>query len=854
MKTLVLRGMAQRRLRTLLSALAVFLGVAMIAGTYVQTDQIRTAFTEIQQSANAGTDIVVRPQEAFDRSFEASEPIDQAIAERVAAVPGVREVEVELWDSARLVVDGETVGSDVAPSAITSISREPFAPTRIVEGRNPSRPGEIVLDQPSAGRYGVEVGDELGLTVRTGLQPVRLVGTYEYGDGVSLGGSTIVGATLEETQRWADREDQVSSIMALTEAGVTPEELSQRVSAVLPPNLMARTAEADAEAEAAKISDAIGSFLTPALLALAGAAVLVGAFIIFNTFSITVAQRTREFALLRSLGTTRRQLVGVVTGEAALLGVAASALGLVAGLGFAKLLGALFDAAGIGIPRSGMELAPRTIAVSLGVGVGVTLAAAIAPALRATKVPPVLAMQEGAASPRRPRRWVAWVSSAVAVLGLGLLLGGLFAEGSAESRMGTMGGGVVLLFVGVALSARYLVRPIAAVVGWPIERVSRTMGHLARENAVREPGRTATTAAALMVGIGLVAFVAVFADGLKASMHGGFEQRIHGDYVIRGSSMSAADPQTASAADRAQALPGVASVSQQRFEQVMVNRDPVSSTTDIVNGVSVATLGNWYAFDWKAGGDDALDALVGQPVAVVEEQFAKAHAITVGEEFTATSPAGRRVRLTAAGVYRDPLILQGMIVDDAMFDRIAPGTDPWVAWVSADRAADPAALRSELHALTTSFPGLKVQNEAEYQDDLTGALDQTVYLLYALLAMSVVISMFGIANSLFLSIHERTREFGLLRAVGTTRDQVRRLVRYESVITAVIGGLLGIGLGVLFGFLMTTALADLGLTFSVPVVQLVAFLALAVAVGIAGAVLPARRGSRGEILHALQHE
>jgi len=851
MTSLVLRGMAKRRLRTLLSAVAVLLGVAMIAGTYVQTDQISSAFVDIQRAANQGSDVVIRPREAFESGFTMPDPVDQALVGEIAAVPGVASVAAELWESASLIVDGEKVGSDVAPSALTSVLAEPFDAIEVAAGRSPAGRGEILLDTETASKSGLSPGDRVQVATRTGVRPARLVGTYVYGGGLSLGGAVVIAATLEQVQAWSDRAGKVNSIMAAADPGVTPAELRRRIDAVLPSQLEVLTSQADSDRQASQINDAIGSLLTPALLALAGAAVLVGGFIIFNTFSITVAQRTREFALLRSLGATRRQLMALVAAEAALIGVTASALGLGLGLGFSKLLGGLFDAAGFGIPRSAMELAPRTIVISLAVGIGVTLLAALAPALRATRVAPVLAMQPGAASPSRRRRLLPWASAATALAGLGVLTAGLFASGSAESRLGSMAGGVVLLFVGVALSSRYLVRPIAAVAGWPIERLSRATGRLARENAVREPGRTATTAAALMVGIGLVVFVAVFADGLKSSMRGGFDDRIRADYVVRSESLSAADPQTAAAAEQVRAVDGVRSASEQRFAQVKINRDELRVATDTANGLDVATLGDWYSIDFEQGDDSVLGRLASGPAAIVEEQFAKAHGLSRGDEFLVTSPSGRRVRLVAAGVYRDPLILQGFIVDQTMFDRIAPAADPWLVWIRADDGADALP---RLKRAVSSFSGLEAQTMDAYEADAGGQLDQLVYLLYALLAMSVVISLFGIANALFLSIHERTRELGLLRALGTTREQVRRLVRYESVITAVIGGLLGIAIGLVFAFLMTAALADLGLGFSVPVAQLVVFLALAVVVGVVGAVLPARRGARIDILDALHHE
>jgi putative ABC transport system permease protein len=851
MIALALRGLAQRRLRSALTALAVLLGVAMIAGTYVQTDQINTAFEDIQHTGNAGTDVVVRPAKAFGGAMAAARPIDEAVLDQVEAVPGVERAVGQLFDSGTLVVGGESVEHDFAPGIVVSTIEEPFDATTPVEGRDPAGPGEIAVISQTAEQEGLRVGQRVGLTTRTGVQPVTITGIFDYGDVSSIGGASVVSAPLEEMQGWFGRQEQISTIAVSAADGVDPAALASRIQGALPASFEAATGAADAQQQADDINASIGGFLTPMLLALAGAALLVGAFIIFNTFSITVAQRTREFALLRALGATRSQIVTAVAGEALILGVIASLLGLVAGLGFAKLLGALFDAAGWGIPRSGMELAPRTIAVSLGVGVGVTLLAALVPALRATRVAPVQALAGQAPQSPRTRRWAPWIAGAVSLLGLAAVLNGLFGAGPATARMGGMAAGAVMIFVGLALVARHIVRPVAAATGWPIEHAFHTPGRLARENAMRNPGRTATTSSALMVGLGLVVFVAVFAAGMKATVDDAFDQLVRGDLVVTSESF---EPLPRDAQEAIEAVPGVGSVSAQYIDQVQVNGESSDQFVDILNGVDPRRLSDVYGFDWLAGGSDALlDKLTGS-AAVVEEQFAKTHGIELGEDFIVQTPTGARVHLQAIGEYRDPMLLAGVMVDQDMFARASSVTDPFGFFIRDDAGTDARAVQREVTAALTEFPAAQVQTTEEYREEIAAQLDQMVYLLYALLAMSVVISLFGIANSLFLSIHERTREFGLLRAIGATRSQVRRIVRYESVITSVIGGLLGIAVGLLFGFLMTAALSDLGLVFSVPLAQLAGFLVLAVVVGVVAAVVPARRGARVDVLDALHQD
>ena len=373
MIALVLRGMAQRRLRSALTALAILLGVAMIAGTYVQTDQISTAFEDIQQTANAGTDAVVRPKKEFGAAWAAGKPLPDSLVANVARVPGVARAAGELWDSGALVVRGKRIASDFAPSSVMATLGAPFDPTTPVAGRQPSRPGEVGVIRQTAEKEDLRVGQQVGLATRTGVKRVTIVGhlrvrrrcvgrrrQHHHGDPAAGAGVVRARGPGDVGPRHRRGRNRPRSARRANRRGHHSRSRGQDRAA-------------DAQQTADDINDSIGGFLTPMLLALSGAALLVGAFIIFNTFSITVAQRTREFALLRALGSTRRQIVIAVAGEALIVGVVASGLGLLAGLGFAKLLGALFDAAGFGIPRSGMELAPRTIAVALGVGIGVTL-------------------------------------------------------------------------------------------------------------------------------------------------------------------------------------------------------------------------------------------------------------------------------------------------------------------------------------------------------------------------------------------------------------------------------------------------------------------------------------------------
>jgi putative ABC transport system permease protein len=592
------RSLAARRLRTALTSIAILLGVAMVAGALIETDQITNAFEDITSQSVSKIDVVVSPEEAFTGSFSTQpDTLDAGLVREIRGVEGVGAVNGELTTFGQIVLDDEPVETFGAPPLVVSDAPDRFDPSTISAGRDPSGPGEASILAENAADNGIEVGDMIGVATARGERQVEVVGTFEFGEGGSaLGGATIVELTRDQLWRWFDRQGEYTSIGVIAEDVADPGALSARLGEVLPPGVKVQTSDQSADEAAAEINDSIGSFLTPALLALAGAAVLVGGFIIFNTFSITVAQRTREFAMLRALGATRGQVLGSVVAEALILGVAASLLGLLAGIGFSKLLNGLFDAAGFGIPRTGLVLATRTVVAALVVGIGTTLIAAVIPALRATRVSPVTAMASGIQPPgSRARRGSQFAAASFLLGGTALTLSGLFGSGTATGKLGSMGAGAIAIFVGVALSARYVVRPLAGLIGWPVERIFRTPGRLARENAERNPGRTAVTSAALMVGLGLVVFVAVFASGLKSSFASQIDQLVRADLVVYGQGFQAFPAGVSAEVD---AVQGVETAQPLVWDQVEVNGEPSSSLTDIVIGADPRTLLDVYSFEW----------------------------------------------------------------------------------------------------------------------------------------------------------------------------------------------------------------------------------------------------------------
>ena len=850
MLRLIVRGLWARKLRTVLTSIAIVLGVAMVAGTFILTDQINAAFDDIFETGNSKIDAVVSRQTEFDSFEDVLPPLPESTIAQVARVDGVEHAEGQIQATGQLVVDGDIIEAQGAPALVFSNVDESINPNVPLEGRLPENPGEVAVIKDTADQEDLSVGQPgIALATKAGTQPVTLVGIFRYGDVESIGGATVVLTTFRDAQRWFEREGQTSLVFASAEDGVSANQLADRIRAAMPDSVKVETAQENADAQSEDIAGEISGFLTPALLTFAGVALFVGAFIIFNTFSITVAQRVREFGMVRALGATRGQTLRNVVGEAFVVGVVASLIGLAAGVGIAIGIQALFDAIGFGLPAASIEIQPRTVIVALLVGVVVTVVAAVGPALRATRVPPIAAVQEGATlPPGRFSRISPYLAAVLLVGGILLFVYGLSGDLGATQALQVLALGAVLVFIGVGMLSRFIIRPLARVIGAPIEAVAGTTGRLARANATRNPARTAATAAALMIGVGLVTFVAIFAAGLKESFTGAIDRVIQGDLILQTDNF---ETFPAAVGDVIRDVPGVAVVELIRFPEVRT--DP--GGTQFLNTIGPATAPQVFDFDWQGDGSNELFARLGTNGALIETNLAKSSGLRTGDRFTVTTNRGNRGAFTVLGEYRDPVLFTGITVSNAAADRLDIPPDPSVGVVKFEPGTDAAAVqRTVADRVEEQFPIVNVQSNAEFKEDFESQVDQLLALLYALLAISLIISLFGIVNALVLSIYERTREIGMLRAIGTTQRQMRSIVRYESIITAVIGGVLGILIGVLFAWVLSRGLADQGIEFSLPIVTLVVFLVLAILAGILAAALPARRAARLNPLDALHHE
>ena len=852
MTWVALKSMAARRLRAALTALAIVLGVAMIAGSLILTDTIDRAFTSIFSSSYTQTDLVVRGESVVDESFAGAPTVSADLLPRIQALPGVEAAAGSLvnfsgtGNTAKILDrDGDVIGGNM-PSFGFGVepADERFNPMTLTTGAWASGPGEVVLDAETAADHGFGVGDTVRVAAEGPVREFTVAGVAGFGELNSMGGATIALFDVP-TARDVLGKAGFDAIQVAAAPGTSTDELAGRIEALLPPGAELATGDEQAARDKEVVSEGI-TFIRGTLLAFGGVALFVGAFVIFNTLSITVAQRSRELATLRTLGASRRQVLRSVIAEAGLIGLAASLVGLGVGFVLAKGLTALFDSVGFTMPQGDTVFATRTVVVSLLVGTLITLLAGLVPALRATRVPPIAAVREGAAPPagRLGRRARAIAVAAVAAAGA-LLAFGAWGGGGLLA----FGAGAVLAFVGVAIVSARLVRPIAALVGWPIALLGGTAGRLARRNAIRNPGRTASTAAALMVGLALVTFVSAFGAGLLDSTEKGVERQLGGaGYVV--TSSNGWDPLPPAVGRALAAAPDSGTVSSVRGDEGMID-----GSQHEVAGVDPATIASVYRFTWTEGSDAALATLDGDGV-VVERSFADDHDLAVGSPLAIVSSSGERLQRTVTGVYDPPRLsslLGTALISQEAFDAAFPRPKDAYTFASGAGAASDAgaaALQSSLAA----FPDAEVNTVAGFTDRYAEELTTILNLLYVLLALSVVVSVFGMVNTMVLAVHERTREIGMLRAVGMTRRQARRMVRGESVVTALIGAALGLPLGVALAALVTASLSDYGVELAVPVGSLAVFALVAIVVGVLAAVVPARRASRLDPLVALQYE
>jgi putative ABC transport system permease protein len=845
-----LRGLLGRKLRTVLTAVAIVLGVAMVSGTFVLTDTIDRAFTSIFSSAYDETDAVVTGTKAVEWSQSGRATVPAELLETVRGLPQVEAAAGTILDvsgdgNEATIIDkqGEPIfGNNPTFGLGVDPQDERFNPFTLMEGDWASGSDEVVLDASTAKKHDFVVGDHVEVAGEGPVRAYTVTGIARFGDVDSLGGATIALFDVPTAQQVL-RKKGFDAIAIAGKDGVSENELLVEVQQVLPGNAEVRSGAEQAQEDQEGIDEFL-SFIRYFLLAFGGIALFVGAFVIFNTLSITVAQRTRELGTLRTLGASRRQVLRSVMLEGLAVGVAASVVGIALGVVLANGLASLFAALELDLPRSETVFAPRTVLVSLAVGVGVTLLATIVPALRATRIAPISAVRDGGLGVKQLSRKT--LAAALVVVGVSAssLVYATLGEGiGAWPRILGMVLGALGLFIGVAMLAPRLVKPLAHLVGAPGARFGGAAGTLARENATRNPARTASTAAALMIGLTLVTFVAVLGRGLLGSVQDEMHAQVATSHVV--TSQSGWTNVTTEAGDAVRRAPGVTVASSVRNDTAELR---LGGEVD-VSAVDPATITKAYRFDWIDGSDAVASSLQGEE-ALVRESVLEDTGAAVGDSLTMTTPDGGTAGIVIRGVFDpgelDPL-LGDVVMTQQAFDRSFPRPGDLFTFVDG-------ASTAQLEQALDAFPTTKVHTEEEFVESRSSWVSSIMSLFYALLALSVIVSLFGMVNTLVLSVFERTRELGMLRAVGMTRRQARRMIRHESVITALIGAALGLPLGVALAALVTGALSKYGVAFSLPVGTLVVFTVVAILAGILAAIAPARRASRLDVLGALQYE
>jgi putative ABC transport system permease protein len=858
---IVLQGLFARKLRLVTTALAVTLGVAFTAGTLVLTDTITNIFNNLSAGVYNGTDAVVRAKAVFNGPQNMGEQrplVDASLVPALSHVPGVAAVEGSVLGYTRLIgKDGTPIGNPGggAPTLGGNWGTVPaLNPFHLVAGHAPQAPDEVVIDKQSATVGHLAVGDTTTVLANGPPQQVRIAGIAGFGTADSPAGASVVLFTTPAAQRLVAAPGKFTSIGFVAAPGVSQQQLASNLQRVLPPGTEAVTGAAAIKETQDQFQKALSIF-SKFFLIFAVVALVVGAYIILNSFAITVTQRTRENGLFRALGASRRQVLGSVLIEAAVVGVIAALIGLALGVAVAAGLEALLSAFGLKLPSGSLVLNARTVILSLLLGIGVTLVAAVSPARKAAKVPPIAAMQEttvGSTGYGSKQRVVVGIT--ILVLGVAALFTGLF--GHVSNAFLIVGAGVLLVFLGVSVLGRTIALPLSRAIGAPLPRLKGVTGTLARENTMRNPKRTAASASALMIGVGLIAFISIFASSIKASINATIDRSFAGDFVINsgaGTNGGGVDP---ALAQRLTTLPQVAAATGERLGSMVILGQP-----SLIAAVDPRTAGQIFNVSPVQGSISALGA---DGIAVHKDIATQRH-LTLGSPvsvvFRDTGPKTLRVALiygdNQAAPSANPGSKTSYFLGTPAYDAnfAAPHYDTQVFVKKAPGVTTAAALAAVKKLAAQYAIGATVQDQAAYKAEQTKPINQLLALIYVLLALAIVIALLGIANTLALSIFERTRELGVMRAVGMTRRQLRSTIRWESVIIALQGTVLGLLVGIFFGWALVQAQKSQGITvFSIPYLTLVIVIVLAGLAGVAAAILPSRRAAKLNILQAIVTE
>jgi putative ABC transport system permease protein len=845
---LTLRGLWSRKLRTALTFVVVMLGVSLMAGTLVLTDTIRKTFDDLFADVNRGTDVYVRGVTQFESSFgQTQRPrLEDSIVEDVEAVDGVAIAEPSVQGYAQIIdKDGDPIGDPgFGPPTFggnwgTVDELNPF--TLVEGGRAPEADDELVIDKHSADDADFDVGDTVGVQTQTGLEEYELVGIARFGTADSPGGASFALMTLPAAQERVAQPGMIDSVSVVADEGVGQRELADRVEAQLGEDAEVLTGVEITEENQDDIEEGL-QFVTGFLTAFAAIALVVGAFVIYNSFTILVAQRNREMALMRAVGATRGQVLRGVLLEAVIIGGLASVAGFLLGLAVTSGLRAVMDAFGFDLPGGDIVVRPAAVVIAVLSGFIVTVASAVVPAIRAARVSPLAAMRDVAVE-RTTRVWIRLaLAVAITVLGALSLVSGIAGDGG----IGAVGLGVLLIFVAAVLFGPVFARPTVEVIGAPLPAVKGMVGQLARQNAARNPKRTAATASALLIGVAIIAFFLAFNASLRASIDDVVGEQFVGDFVVNTTNFGFGG------------LPPELSERLNELSEVDVAAGIRGVQARIADSNTFATgvdpVPAFELFDLAPIQGTSADLAEPDTIAVFEGRAEDKNWL-LGDEVDVIFPQYGATTLRVAMIYGNKELAGDYTIGFPTLDKYVPDPADFAVFARLADGVDPDQARPTLEAVADDYPTGELLDVEEYKDATAEQFTPILGLVTVLMLLTIIIAVLGIMNTLALSVLERTRELGLVRAVGGTRRQVRTMIRWESVVIAVLGSTIGLGLGLFFAWSIGKALEEDGFTtYEVPYLWVAGVVVISALFGMLAALYPAWRAGRLDVLDAIATE
>jgi putative ABC transport system permease protein len=846
MWTFAARNLRAHKRRLVSTVLAVALGVAFLAGTLLLSDTLRANFGQLFTQANGSTDVVIRSatQISGDAGTSQRTGIDAALLPQIRATPGVADAQPYIGSYGQLVGhDGKAIGGGGPPTrAANWIIDQALNPYRLVSGHAPLADDEAVINLGAARSGHLSLGDTTTLLTPQPVQ-IRIVGIATFGTADGFGPSTFTGLTLHAAQKdlTGSSPGQVTQVLVRAAPGVTPDQLAQRLQDRLPSGLQAITGSQLAAENYNSINSGFLGFLSTGLTAFAVIAVLVAAFSIYNTFSILAAQRSREAALLRAVGGSRRQLITAGLAEALAVGVAGSGIGWAGGIGVAALLKGVFDGFGFALPAGGLVLTASSSLLAVLTGVAATVAAGALPAVRSSRTPPLAALREVAAEPPRVSRPRTAAGGLILAAGITTII-----ASAANAGQGAAIAGAAATVAGVVLLGPAAARPAVTVLGAPIAALRGVGGRLARDNAQRNPRRTAATASALLIGVTVAALFTVVGASMKATAASGVDHTLTADLVVDrggyGGASGSGDLNPGLAADLSR-IPGV-----QLATGLASGNAVLSGHTSTITAADPAGIGQVLDLGVTHG---SLHGLNPGSLAVSSTAAAGQH-WAVGSRVPVTYPDGATATLRVAAIFSNPDITGDYLLDQDGWARHAGQNLDSAVFIKVAPGESASTVRTAVAAAAAHDGQPRVQDHAQYRASATSGVNTILGLVYVMLALAILIALMGVANTLGLSIHERTRELGLLRAVGQQRLQAKSMIRWESVIISVFGTVGGVALGTFLGWAVvkSASASTLGV-FAAPPAQLVIFLVTGALAGVLAGLRPARRAARLDVLTAI---